>query len=285
MIDIRTLTFRYPGAARAAVREVSFTIETGEILGVLGPSGAGKSTLQNCMIGLLPTPRDAVLYDGVSLQKLRKPFFDRIGVSFEYPNLYSRLTGLENLRFHAGLYSREIRSLEELLEMVGLTDAAHRRTEQYSKGMKQRLVFARAIMHRPEILFLDEPTAGLDPGLADRVKEIIRDEQRRGATAFLATHDMQVAEELCDRVAFINEGQLVAIDTPRNLKLLYGRRSVEVEYRFGESLSRETLSLESAGDLARLNRLLEDGAVETLHSLEASLGRVFVELTGRGLPE
>ncbi|MFP4201306.1 MAG: ABC transporter ATP-binding protein [Clostridia bacterium] len=283
MIAIRNLTFRYPGASQPALRGVSFLVETGETLGVLGPSGAGKSTLQNCMIGLLPTFRDAVLYDGVSLKDLGKAFFDRIGVSFEHPNLYSRLTGLENLRFHAGLYSRDIRSIGGLLDLVGLSDAAHRRTEEYSKGMKRRLVFARAIMHRPDILFLDEPTAGLDPGFAGQIREVIRDEQRRGATIILATHDMQVAEDLCDRVAFINEGELVAIDTPRNLKMLFGQKSVEVEYRLGEALSRKVLSLESGEDLAYLNRLLRDGAVETVHSLEASLARVFVELTGRGL--
>ncbi len=283
MIEVDDLGYRYPGAPAPALRNVSFRIGRGEIMGCLGPSGAGKSTLQNVMIGLLQPGEGGVRYEGKSLQRLGKDFFNRIGVSFEHPNLYPRLTGLENLHYHAGLYAREPRPLEALLEAVGLGDAIHRRAEVYSKGMKQRLVFARAIAHRPDILYLDEPTAGLDPGLAERIKEMIRAERDRGATVFLTTHDMHVADEICDRVAFINEGRLVALDTPRNLKLAHGQRSVGVEYRQGNATRAEVLSLEDRGERERLGRLISEAVVETLHSREATLGQVFLKLTGRGL--
>jgi len=283
VIRVRDLTFTYPRASSPAVRDVSFEVAKGNILGFLGPSGAGKTTVQNLMIGLLPVQHGSVKYEGKTLEEMGKSFYNRIGVSFENPNVYEKLTGLENLRFYGGLFDRPAVSPEKLLAMVGLADAAHKRASEYSKGMRQRLVFARSLVNRPDILFLDEPVSGLDPDTAQRIKEVILSEKTRGVTVFLTTHNMFVADELCDEVAFINEGGLVALDSPRDLKLKFGQKAVRTEYRAGGELRSELLFLDSETDMRRLDQLVSSGTVETMHSQEATLEQVFIKLTGRGL--
>ncbi|MEW6081066.1 MAG: ABC transporter ATP-binding protein [Bacillota bacterium] len=283
MIRVQRLTFTYPGSKVPAVDSVDFEIERGRIFGFLGPNGAGKSTVQNIMTRLLPVQGGAVLYEGKRVEDLGKAFFNRVGVSFEHPNLYERLTGLENLRYYRGLFSGPSLEPERALEMVGLEGAGNKRAGQYSKGMKQRLVFARAIMNRPDFLFLDEPTSGMDPGTARNIKEIIMGQKDRGATVFLTTHNMFVAEELADTVAFLNEGRIVAQDSPRNLKLAHGQKAVKVEYQVDDKVKAETLFLDKDEDRARLGKLVDSGGVETMHSQEASLEQIFIRLTGRGL--
>ncbi len=283
MIAVENLTHDYERSGSPSVKDVSFTIDDGTIFGFLGPSGAGKSTTQALMIGLLAIQNGSVTYDGQSLEQQGNAFYNRIGVSFEHPNVFGKLTGLENLRYHAGLYSVPTDDPRQLLESVGLADAANRRASAYSKGMKQRLVFARSLLNRPSILFLDEPTSGLDPSTAERVKEIIRRKRAEGSTIFLTTHNMHTADELCDVVAFINDGEIVAMDSPRELKLAHGERSVAVEHRVNGSVEREVLFPENEADAATLKRLIDGGKVETIHSQEATLEQIFIRLTGRGL--
>lgn len=283
MIEVRNLTHDYENKGKPSVKDVSFTIEDGRIFGFLGPSGAGKSTTQALMTGLLALQRGSITYDGEPLDRQGNAFYNRIGVSFEHPNVFGKLTGLENLRYHAGLYSVPTEDPLRLLEMVGLADAANRRASAYSKGMKQRLIFARSLINRPSILFLDEPTSGLDPATAERVKEIIRVKRSEGATIFLTTHNMLTADQLCDVVAFINDGEIVALDAPRELKLAYGERSIAVEHRDNGSVKRDVLFPEKPDDATRLKALIDTGRVETIHSQEATLEQIFIRLTGRGL--
>ena len=283
MIRVENIFHQYPGTKKLAVKDVSFCIEEGDIFGFLGPSGAGKSTVQNIMTKLLPLQKGSINYDNKSINELGRDFFNEVGVSFEHPNLFSKLTGLENLQYHAGLYSRETEDPLALLEAVGLGDAVNKLAGAYSKGMKQRLVFVRSIINRPKILFLDEPTSGLDPTTAKTIKEIIRNKQREGTTIFLTTHNMQAADELCDKVAFINDGEIIAMDCPRNLKLKYGERSVKVEKRVDGVIKEEILFLENQEDKQRLNELMKTTQVETIHSQEATLEQIFIKLTGRGL--
>ena len=158
-------------------------------------------------------------------------YYQRIGVSFELPNHYQKLTGLENLRFFASLYDGDTLDPMELLDAVGLADDANTRVGKYSKGMQMRLTFARALINDPELLFLDEPTSGLDPVNARKVKNMVLDLKARGRTIFLTTHDMSTADELCDRVAFVVDGRIVALDTPAELKIARSQRLVRVEYR------------------------------------------------------
>jgi fluoroquinolone transport system ATP-binding protein len=283
MLQVNNLYHDYEGKGVFAVKDVSFNIAQGEIFGFLGPSGAGKSTVQNILTGLLPLQRGEVSYEGVSVRGLNAGFFNSLGVSFEHPNLYGRLTGYENLKFFAGLFDVDTQNPMTLLEAVGLTEAAHRRVSAYSKGMRQRLVFARALINNPKMLFLDEPTSGLDPNTANVIKNLIRQKQEHGCTIFLTTHNMLVADELCDRVAFINEGCLVAMDTPRNLKLQHGQRSVLVEQSDNGQVTSSVFFLDNLNDQGQLNALIQAGRVQTIHSQEASLEQIFMKMTGRGL--
>ena len=283
MIEVKNLYHDYEGKGKYAVEDVSFSIEKGEIFGFLGPSGAGKTTVQNIMTSLLPLQKGDVLYDDISIKNMKSRFFNRIGVSFEDPTLYLKLTGYENLKYFAGLFDIPTKDPARLLEMVDLQSASHRRAAAYSKGMKQRLVFIRSLINNPEILFLDEPTAGLDPTLAKKIKEIIFAQKKEGKTIFLTTHNMFIADELCDRVAFINEGKLVTTDSPRNLKLKYGDRSARVEYLKDSKLKTEVLFFEKDEDLKKFNEIIETEDVQTVHTQEATLEQIFIKLTGREL--
>ncbi len=283
MLEVEALTFQYPGTRAPAVHDVSFTIPPGQIFGFLGPSGAGKSTVQKILTRLLPLQAGSVRYTGRPLATLGRDFFAEVGVSFEQPNLYPRLTGLENLQAFLGLYPGEHDDPLALLERLGLAEAAHKKAEDYSKGMKQRLVFARALLHRPKYLFLDEPTSGLDPATARVVMAIIEEHKQRGACVLLTTHDMFVARKLADRVAFLHGGTLVACDTPRALELRHGERAVRVEHRQNRVLTSETLFLDEVDDRRYLESLIAKGEIETLHSQEATLDAIFVKLTGKEL--
>lgn len=283
MIRVENLCHDYSGKGSYAVENVSFMINKGEIFGFLGPSGAGKSTVQNIMTNILELQKGEIFYDNESVRNLKAKFFNKIGVSFEHPNLYTKLTGYENLKYYAGLFDVKTEDPMKLLEMVGLKNDAHKRAGKYSKGMKQRLVFARAMINNPEIMFLDEPLSGLDPSTASKIKEIIKIKKKEGCTIFLTTHNMFVADDLCDRVAFINEGKIAAMDSPRNLKLQYGKKAVKVEYKDDNVIRSEILFLENEKDRKTLNDLVNSQKIQTLHSQEATLEQIFIKITGRGL--
>jgi len=283
MIDVRHLEFTYAGAALAAVRGVSFEVSPGEIFGFLGPSGAGKSTTQKILIGLLRGYRGRVSVLGRELRDWRSDYYENVGVSFEFPNLYHKLTALENLRHFAGFFAGPNEAPESLLERVGLTDQRDVRVSEFSKGMKVRLGFARALLNRPRLLFLDEPTAGLDPVNARNVKDIVRSVRQQGATVFVTTHDMTVADQLCDRVAFLVDGQLRCTDAPRALKLEHGRRALRVEFRSDAELEQADFPLDGIGDNATFLQLLREREIETIHTQETTLDQVFIDVTGRQL--
>lgn len=282
MIDVCKLSYTYTGSMQPAISGLSFRIEPGEIFGFLGPSGAGKSTTQNILTGLLRGYQGRASVLGRDLAGWRPADYARIGVAFELPTYFRKLTGLENLAYFGALYPRTAFTPQAALELVGLEDAGSLPVEQYSKGMQNRLGFARALLHAPELLFLDEPTSGLDPVNARRIKELIRAEQQRGATIFLTTHNMAVAAELCDRVAFLVDGRIALIDTPRTLMLQYGEPCVVVEYASESGLKRASFALHGLGDQPEFLRLLRTG-IQTIHSQEATLEDIFVQVTGRRL--
>jgi fluoroquinolone transport system ATP-binding protein len=282
MIEVNNVTFAYPKTATPAVRDLSFRIERGEIFGLLGPSGAGKSTIQKILIGLLKGYQGRACVLGRDLAAWRSDYYERIGVSFELPNHFLKLTALENLAYFGALYSRMARTPQELLELVGLGGDGRLPVGQFSKGMKNRLNVARALLHDPELLFLDEPTSGLDPTNARRIKELIAVQKQAGKTIFLTTHNMAVAEELCDRVAFIVDGQIRLIDTPRALKLRHGQAWVAVEYAAGAGAERARFPLAGLGDNPEFLDRLRQG-VQTIHSQEATLEEIFVRVTGRSV--
>ena len=283
MIDVRNLHFTYAHADRPAVQELTFSVDRGEIFGFLGPSGAGKSTTQKVLVGLLEGYRGTVRVRDREVADWTGDDYERIGVSFESPNHFLKLTGLENLRYFAALYRGPTRSPETLLEAVGLDRDRDRRVGEYSKGMKCRLSIARCLLNDPDLLFIDEPTGGLDPLNVRLVMDLIRSERSAGSTVFLATHDMAAADELCDRVAFIVDGRIACIDSPRALKLKHGERTVRVEYRSGDRMSQADYPLDGLGDNAEFHHVLRDSDVQTIHTREATLAEVFIRLTGRPL--
>ena len=283
VVDVDGLTFTYARGTSPAVRNLSFRIDRGEIFGFLGPSGAGKSTTQKVLIGLLRGYGGAVSVLGRDLAAWGGDYYEEIGVSFELPNHYLRLTGLENLGYFRALYRGETRRPEALLEMVGLAGDGRRLVSEYSKGMKTRLGVARALLNDPQLIFLDEPTAGLDPASGRGVRRLVRELKQAGRTVFLTTHDMTVADELCDRVAFIVDGEIRLVDSPQDLKLAHGARTVAVEYDLGGSPGRREFPLDGLGDDAEFLTLLREATVRTLHTQEATLEDVFLRVTGHSL--
>ncbi len=281
MITVENLSFSYTKSP--FLHDIAFQVEKGEILGFLGPSGAGKSTLQKILIGMLKRYGGSAQVFGGEARDADSAFYERIGIDFEFPTLYEKLTGLENLRFFASLYSGPTRDPMALLESVGLAPSAGQRVSEYSKGMKSRLNFIKALLHSPELLFLDEPTTGLDPTNAHVIKQLILAEKAQGNTILLTTHNMQDAAELCDRVAFIVDGELRALDTPRNF--IRRRAAAEVAYTYQEN-GRElagVCALGATGGDATLARLVAENRLTTIHSREQTLGDVFMDITGRVL--
>lgn len=283
MIKTSELKFTYPKSAAPALKGMSFDIERGEIFGFLGPSGAGKSTTQKILIGLLKNYHGTVTVFGKPLAEWGSDYYERIGVSFEFPNHYLKLTAIENLVYFGSLYSHPTLPPQALLERVGLGEDGDMPVSQYSKGMKNRLGVARALLHDPDLIFLDEPTAGLDPVNALRIKELVRGQKQAGKTVFLTTHDMMVADGLCDRVAFIVDGQIELVDAPRELKLRYGKPAVRVEYALDGHTERREFELEGLGDNVDFADTLRRYPIQTIHSQEASLEDVFIRVTGRSL--
>lgn len=282
MIHVKDLEYAYPQASDNTIRKISFDIEKGEIFGFLGPSGAGKSTTQKILTKLLRSYTGEVKLAGKNLNTWNAEYYNHIGVGFELPNHYSKLTALENLHFFSSFYDKKITPPLDLLKMVGLEEDARKKTEDFSKGMKMRLNFIRAIMHDPEILFLDEPTSGLDPTNARKIKDIILEEKSKGKTIFLTTHNMHDAEELCDRVSFIAEGELTVTDSPRNLKLLNGKRIVKIEYGIN-TISSVDFPLDNLGTNSDFLKLIKTENIIAMHTKEAGLDDIFIKLTGKNL--
>lgn len=283
MIKVEGLYHSYSNDETFAVKDVSFEVEKGEIFGFLGPSGAGKSTTQGVLTGLLSLQKGNVIVAGFDVKHLKNEMFNRIGVSFEQSNLYSKLTAKENLAFYSKLFDVPTLDPMELIKMVGLEGKENIRTGEFSKGMKHRLTFARSMLNDPELWFLDEPTTGLDPAIAATIKDIIKSRNDKGVTVFLTTHNMFIADELCDRVAFIIDGEIKLIDSPKNLKLRYGKKMVDVEYRRDEKVLKDTLSTVLEEDRARLTQIIDENEILTMHTKEATLEEIFIKVTGRGL--
>ncbi len=265
-----------------AVDNISFSVNSGEIFGFLGHNGAGKTTTIRMLSGqLLPSSGGGRVAgcDIITEQQRLRPL---IGVVSEHQNLYERMSGRENLEFAARLYGIDIQRIDAALKQVDLLDRAKDKVQNYSNGMKQRLLIARSILHGPKIVFLDEPTRGLDPIVGREIRRLIVDMSKEGTTIFLTTHYMEEADQLCDRVAFLSEGRIVALDTPDNLKTVHGQQQVNVSLNNGECVS---IALDGNDAGRELQQLLSNGQVRTLHSAEATLEEVFIELAGRRLSE
>jgi fluoroquinolone transport system ATP-binding protein len=283
VIEVEGLRFTYHGRTAPAVDGLTFQVRRGEVFGLLGPSGAGKSTTQKLLVGLLAGFEGHVAVFGRKRSSWRQAFFEHVGVSFELPNHYRKLTARENLVLFRSLYSGPTADPDALLERLGLLPDADRRAGEFSKGMQMRLGIARALLNEPDLLFLDEPTSGMDPASGRSVRALIREQADAGRTVLLTTHDMNLATEVCDHVAFIVDGRIAAIGTPRELRLAHGRRAVRVEHGEPGAIRTSVFPLEGlAGDEGFL-AVVRSGRVQTIHTTEASLEDVFLAVTGRRL--
>lgn len=278
MISVEDLRKHYKDVR--AVDGITFSVAEGEVFGLLGHNGAGKTTTIKVLTGrALPTSGTAHVA-GFDVATERARIRPLINLVFEEQNLYDRISGRENLRLFARLYGVPESRADELLERVGLAPAAKRKVKTYSSGMKQRLLLARSLVNSPRVLFLDEPTRGLDPTSARELRDLVRELSRGGVTVFLTTHYMEEADELCQRVAFLSQGKVVALDTPRELKLRYGERAARVLLR---DRSEHTVRLDDPVAAPRLEQWVREGQIVSIHSAEGTLEDVFVALAGRPL--
>ncbi len=280
MIRVKDLRFSYTN--HPFIENMSFDVQKGEIFGFLGPSGAGKSTLQKILTGLLTNYKGSVSVNGTEVKGHDGRFYESIGVDFEFPSLYEKLTARENLSFFSSLYKKRLQA-EELMEKVGLLHDADKRVSDFSKGMKSRLNFIKALLHEPQLLFLDEPTSGLDPSNARQMKDIILNQKEMGKTILLTTHNMYDATELCDRVAFIVDGSLQALDTPHNLIMAKGASRIRYTYQEDGKERQREVPVDRTQEDEMLQRLLKENGLLSIHSSEPTLDDVFVEITGRRL--
>ena len=280
MIEVNNLNFSYKKGI-PILKNISFSVKKGEIFGFLGPNGSGKSTTQKILTGLLSNYSGEVKIEGQEINKQGIEIYKDIGVLFEMPYLYTSLSAVDNLEYFGSFYPKnQVRDIDDVLELVNLKKSYRRKpVKRYSKGMRQRVSFARVLMSNPKILFLDEPISGLDPSGAILFKKIIREEQAKGTTIFITTHNMYVADELCDRVAFIVDGEIKALDTPKNLKSIEDQGSVEVEYELNGENRQVKLDTKEILNLFPF----EYDKIKSIHTQELSMEDVFVKVTGRGL--
>jgi ABC-2 type transport system ATP-binding protein len=278
IVEVENLRKQYGEVT--AVNGISFTVADGEIFGLLGHNGAGKTTTMRLLTGQARPTGGIARIAGFNVVTDLAAIKPLINLVFEQPNLYERLSGRDNLYLFAHLYRVPRARADELLDLVGLNDVAARRVKSYSSGMKQRPLVARALKNSPRVLFLDEPTRGLDPTSARELQQIVKRMSEAGTTIFLTTHYMEEADELCHRVAFLSQGKVVALDTPRELKLRLGQKTALVLL---DTREEHVIQLHDSADAARLERWMQDGRVLTIHSREGTLEDVFVSVAGRPL--
>lgn len=277
-IEIRDLTHRF--GEKTVLDHIDFSVEKGEIFGLLGPSGAGKTTLINILTGQLKPMGGSSFLLGMPSAEMTGEDYKRIGIMMDHFGLYERMSCYDNMKFYQMLDDNTGRKIEDILDGVGLSDAKKMPVMNLSKGMKNRLAFARAILRTPSILFLDEPTSGLDPTTVEAIHDMILEEKGRGTTIFLTTHNMYEAEKLCDHIALLNEGKIVEFGAPDEICRRYNhQKKIHIRLK-----NREEVLLEhdrSCGE--RICEFFLRDEVETIHSSEPNLETIFMELTGRKL--
>ena len=278
VIEVRDLVKQFKN--QTALNHLDFSVESGEIFGFLGPSGAGKTTTIKILTGQLLASSGETKLLGIATDALTQDIYQEVGLVTDNSGLYEHVSVYHNMKFFADLLKVDKKRIDFLLERVGLAQDKKKLARRLSKGMRQRLVLARALLHSPKVLFLDEPTSGLDPATAQAIHKLLKEVQAEGTTIFLTTHNMEEATKLCDRVALLNDGKIVSLDTPRNTCLNFKReRKLEVGLK---DKSQVVINQDPAG-IAQLNEWLSQDLVETIHSNEPTLEEVFIAKTGREL--
>ena len=279
VIRIRNLVVRYGNFT--AVNGLNLDVHPGELFGFLGPNGAGKTTTIRVLIGSRTPTAGSVDVAGFRLPRQLahvKPLF---GYVPDTENHIEEFTGRENLRVFAKLYGVPLSNIDWALQQLELDEAADNLVKDYSKGMRRKLLFAREIMHRPKILYLDEPTANLDAHSTQLVRDILQQLTADGVTVFLTTHDMEEVEQICDRVAILARGELLACDTPSNFITQHSEQKVAAHFDRDGVLVRELVDMEDAAGRARLADIVQHERGVRVHSQEFDFGKVFLKLTGQ----
>ncbi|MCT6816454.1 MAG: ABC transporter ATP-binding protein [Lysinibacillus fusiformis] len=278
VIDVQHLKKNFN--KETALQDVSFTIQKGEIFGFLGPSGSGKTTTIKILTAQTEKTAGNVLLFGQPAAGMKQSQNrKRFGILTDNSGLYTRLTIEENLLLYSKLYELSVTAVKEALDFVNLYADRKKKISQLSKGMIQRVTLARAIMHKPELLFLDEPTSALDPVNTEHIYNGLRKLNAMGTTIFLTTHDMSEAEILCDRVAFLHKGKIRAIGAPSDLKQEFGTDSMTVELTDG---TQEVIQ-NGAQDAQKLYQWMQANVVTRIHTNEPTLGDIFMQITGSDL--
>ncbi|HBF4284686.1 ABC transporter ATP-binding protein [Clostridioides difficile] len=280
MIKAEELKFSY-GKDKQILHGLNFEVKEGEIFGFLGPNGSGKSTTQKILNGVLKGYNGHVSLFGKEVKAYTETLYQKIGVLFEFPYLYTNLSAIDNLEYFSSFYPKnQRRDIYELLDLLEFKkEFISKPVSSYSKGMKQRISMARALVSNPKLLFLDEPTSGLDPSGAVLFRKIIEEERKKGTTIFLTTHNMLDADLMCNNVAFIADGKIMAIDKPKNLKMKNSNNKVEVEFLYNGNRDIEIVDIQEleSGITFKYDKIL------SVHSKEPTLEEVFIKYTGRML--
>jgi ABC-2 type transport system ATP-binding protein len=278
-IEIDNLVVRF--GRFTAVDGLSLTVNEGELFGFLGPNGAGKTTTIKVLIGSLRPTSGEIRVAGFKIPTE----FDRVKQQFGYvpdtENHVEEFTGRENLELFARLYDMPLSIVDESLAKLELSEAADVLVSAYSKGMRRKLLIAREIMHRPKILYFDEPTANLDAHSTEVVRELLRDLASQGTTIFLTTHNMEEVEQICDRVAILCRGQLVECDTPTNFVTRHAVRIVKAQFEQQGEVVRESLDLDLDDQRERLAEIIRTEKCVRVHSQEFDFQDVFLKITGQ----
>lgn len=277
-IKLKNISKEFGG--KKVLNQVNLNIESGEIFGLLGPSGAGKTTLIKILTGQLSVSEGEAFVFGENSKKLKDNHYKQIGMVMDNSGVYNRLSCYDNLKLFTNIYKIEKNRIDEVLGQVGLKDAVKTQVGKLSKGMKQRLILARAILHEPKLLFLDEPTSGLDPTNTKSIHELLLQLRDKGMTIFLTTHNMDEAAKMCDYIALLHEGNIVEYGKPEELCRKYNKdNSINIYMRNNEMLCMKN----NTENAMVIGNLLMQGKVLSIHSSEPDLEQVFLILTGRGL--
>ncbi len=263
-----------------AIRDINFDVKEGEIWGLLGPSGSGKTTTIKILTGELEKTAGDVKVLGMEPEQFQSTKFkSQIGILSDTSSLYERLTVYDNLKLFCKLYDAPLSQMDVMLRKVNMEREGGKVVAKLSKGMKQRVLLAKVLIHQPKLLFLDEPTSALDPSNVAHIHRGLQELNKAGTTIFLTTHNMEEATVLCDRVAFLDHGQIQELGSPDALRYKYSTHAFHVETLAGEKLVIQN----QAANADQIRELVASGNIKTMHTDDPTLGQIFLKVTGKEL--